>query len=152
MMAYEYLDAELVNELLTDGRSSMRSLAETLDVSVTTVSNHLGQLEDEEVIREYVPVIDYDEVGYDVTAILQLKVEGGSIPELTMRLQEHRQMVSVYEITGNYDILAIGKFRDTDDMNRQIKTVLTDPVVAEANTSVVLETAAEFEQFDLETE
>ncbi len=152
MMAYEYLDAELVNELLTDGRSSMRSLAETLDVSVTTVSNHLGRLEDEEVIREYVPVIDYDEVGYDVTAILQLKVEGGSIPELTMRLQEHRQMVSVYEITGNYDILAIGKFRDTDDMNRQIKTVLTDPVVAEANTSVVLETAAEFEQFDLETE
>jgi len=150
-MAYEYLDAELVNELLTDGRSSMRSLAETLDVSVTTVSNHLGRLEDEEVIREYVPVIDYDEIGYDVTAILQLKVEGGSIPELTMRLREHRQMVSVYEITGNYDILAIGKFRDTDDMNSQIKTVLTDPIVAEANTSVVLETAAEFEQFDLKT-
>ncbi|MFP4217496.1 MAG: HTH-type transcriptional regulator Lrp [Salinarchaeum sp.] len=150
-MAYEYLDAELVNELLTDGRSSMRSLAETLDVSVTTVSNHLGRLEDEEVIREYVPVIDYDEVGYDVTAVLQLKVEGGSIPELTARLKEHRQMVSVYEITGNYDILALGKFKDTDDMNDQIKTVLTDPVVAEANTSVVLETAAEFEQFDLET-
>ncbi|WP_152424892.1 Lrp/AsnC family transcriptional regulator, partial [Natronococcus jeotgali] len=39
-MTYANLDADLVNELLTDGRASLRSLAEELDVSVTTVSNH----------------------------------------------------------------------------------------------------------------
>ncbi len=149
-MAYEYLDAELVNELLADGRASMRSLAKELDVSVTTVSNHLGQLENSGVITGYVPVLDYDEAGYDVTAILQLKVAGESIPELTTRLQNHRQMVSVYEITGDYDILAIGKFENTDDMNEQIKAVLTDPDVVESNTSVVLEAVTEYEQFPLE--
>lgn len=152
MMAYDNLDARLVNELVGNGRASMRSLADTLDVSVTTVSNHLGALEDEGIIEEYTPVINYQELGYDVTAVIQLKVEGESLPELTARLQDHRQMISVYEVTGDYDILAVGKFVDTDDMNDQIKTILTDPDVIESNTSVVLATPQEHEQFELEVE
>lgn len=151
-MAYDNLDARLINELIGNGRASMRSLADTLDVSVTTVSNHLGDLEEHGIIDEYTPVINYQELGYDVTAIIQLKVEGESLPELTARLSDHRQVISVYEVTGNYDILAVGKFVDTDDMNDQIKTVLTNPDVIESNTSVVLATPQENEQFELVTD
>ncbi|MDR9412178.1 MAG: HTH-type transcriptional regulator Lrp, partial [Haloferacaceae archaeon] len=122
-MAYEHLDAELINALLADGRASLRSLAEELDVSVTTVSNHLRDLEDDGVIQRYVPKIDYDALEYDVTAILQLKVEGNAIGEITDRLREEKQMISVYEVTGDYDIIAIGKFVDTDGMNDQIKVL-----------------------------
>lgn len=149
-MTYENLDRKLVNELLGDGRASLRSLAEDLDVSVTTVSNHLSTLEDEGIIDGYTPKIDYDALGYDVTAILQLKVEGSSLPEVTERLREHKQMISVYEVTGNYDVIAIGKFTDTDGMNTQIKELLVDPEIKESNTSVVLNAAKEHEQFDLD--
>jgi len=75
-MTYENLDGELVNALLGDGRASLRSLGEELDVSVTTVSNHLRDLEDEGAVRGYTPIVDYNKLGYDVTAVLQLKVEG----------------------------------------------------------------------------
>jgi DNA-binding Lrp family transcriptional regulator len=149
-MTYENLDAKLVNALLGDGRASLRSLAEDLDVSVTTVSNHLRDLEDAGVIDGYTPKVDYDALGYDVTAILQLKVEGNALPDVTGRLQKHDQMISVYEVTGDYDIIAVGKFSDTDGMNRQIKTLLNDPDIKESNTSVVLNAASEHEQFDLE--
>jgi DNA-binding Lrp family transcriptional regulator len=149
-MTYENLDRKLVNELLGDGRASLRSLAEDLDVSVTTVSNHLSTLEDEGIIDGYTPKVDYDALGYDVTAILQLKVEGSSLPEVTETLREHKQMVSVYEVTGNYDVIAIGKFADTDGMNSQIKELLVDPEIKESNTSVVLNAAKEHEQFDLD--
>jgi len=151
-MTYENLDAKLVNELLGDGRASLRSLAEELDVSVTPVSHHLGALEDEGVVRGYTPIIDYSKMGFDGTAILQLKVEGDALPEITDRLDAEKQMVSVYEVTGNYDIIAVGKFSDTDDMNDQIKKLLTDPDIKESNTSVVLNAASENEQFELETE
>ena len=149
-MTYENLDRELVNALLGDGRASLRSLGEDLDVSVTTVSNHLSDLEDEGIINGYTPKVDYDALGYDVTAIIQLKVEGSSLPEVTENLKEHKQMISVYEVTGDYDIIAIGKFADTDGMNAQIKELLTDPEIKESNTSVVLNTASEHEQFDLD--
>ncbi|WP_436345970.1 HTH-type transcriptional regulator Lrp [Natronorubrum sp. FCH18a] len=148
-MTYETLDDDLVNELLDNGRASLRSLAEELDVSVTTVSNHLSDLEDEGVIEGYTPKVNYDAVGYDVTAIMQLKAEGHALPEITETLRDHRQMISVYEVTGDYDVIAIGKFEDTDDMNDQIKTLITDPDINQSNTSIVLNTVAENEQFEL---
>jgi DNA-binding Lrp family transcriptional regulator len=151
-MTYENLDTELVNELLEDGRASLRSLAEDLDVSVTTVSNHLSDLEEEGVIKGYTPIVDYDAAGYDVTAVMQLKVEGNALGEITETLRDHDQMMSVYEVTGDYDIIAIGKFKDTDDMNDQIKALVTDPDIKQSNTSIVLNSVAENEQFELETE
>jgi len=151
-MTYENLDRKLVNELLGDGRASLRSLGEELDVSVTTVSNHLSELEEEGIIDGYTPKVDYDALGYDVTAIVQLKVEGSSLPEVTESLREHKQMISVYEVTGDYDIIAVGKFADTDGMNEQIKELLTDPEIKESNTSVVLNAASENEQFELDVE
>jgi DNA-binding Lrp family transcriptional regulator len=151
-MTYENLDRKLVNALLGDGRASLRSLGEDLDVSVTTVSNHLSDLEDQGIIEGYTPELDYDKLGFDVTAILQLKVEGSALPDVTERLREHRQMISVYEVTGDYDIIAIGKFADTDGMNDTIKELLVDPEIKESNTSVVLNAATEHEQFRLELE
>ncbi|WP_430503889.1 HTH-type transcriptional regulator Lrp [Haloparvum sp. PAK95] len=149
-MTYENLDAKLVNELLGNGRASLRSLGEELDVSVTTVSNHLRDLEEEGVIEGYTPTVDYGKLGFDVTAILQLKVEGDALPEITETLREEKQMISVYEVTGDYDVIAIGKFADTDGMNDQIKSLLTDVNIRESNTSVVLNAVAENEQFDLD--
>jgi DNA-binding Lrp family transcriptional regulator len=149
-MTYENLDRKLVNALLEDGRASLRSLGEDLDVSVTTVSNHISDLEEQGIIRGYTPEIDYGKLGYDVTAVIQMKVEGSALPEITDRLSDHKHMVSVYEVTGDHDIIAIGKFTDTDHMNDQIKELLIDPDIKESNTSVVLNTVTEHEQFDLE--
>ena len=151
-MTYEHLPEQLINSLLADGRASLRSIAEELDVSVTTVSNHLADLEERGVIKGYVPILDYGALGYDVTAVLHLKVEGNALPEVTERLMDHKQMISVYEVTGDYDIIAIGKFRDTDGMNKQIKALLVDPDIRASNTSVVLNPACEHRQFSLDTE
>jgi DNA-binding Lrp family transcriptional regulator len=149
-VTYEHLDARLINELLGDGRASLRSLAEDLDVSVTTVSNHLRDLEEQGVVLGYTPRIDYDEIGYDVTAVVQLKIEGSALPSFVSRLRDEPRMTSVYEVTGDYDVIATGKYRNTDEMNDQIKSLLTDESVRESNTSVVLNSVLENEQFELE--
>ena len=151
-MTYENLDTQLVNALLGDGRASLRSLAEELGVSVTTVSNHLKDLEAEGAITGYSPKVDYDTLGYDVTAVIRLNVEGNALADITERLREQKQMISVYEVTGDHDIVAIGKFTDTDDMNGGIKELLSDPDIKESNTSVVLNAVTEHEQFELDVE
>ena len=149
-MTYENLDRKLINALLGNGRESLRSLGEELDVSVTTISNHLKDLEAEGVINGYTPIVDYGKLGYDVTTVMHLKVEGSALPELTDRLRNEKQMVSVYETTGDYDIIAIGKFKNTDEMNDQIKALLSDVDIRESNTSVVLNTVNEHAQFELD--
>jgi len=151
-MTYENLDGKLVNALLHDGRASLRSLAEELDVSVTTVSNHLADLEEAGVIEGFTPVVDYNKLGYDVTAILKLKVRGEALPAVTESLREEKQMVSVYETTGDYDVISVGKFIDTDHMNEQIKAVLSNADINESNTSVVLNIVTENRSFALDVD
>jgi len=150
-MTYENLDGELVNALLHNGRASLRSLADELDVSVTTVSNHLADLEQVGVVEGFTPTVDYNKLGYDVTAILQLKVRGEALPTVTDSLSAEQQIISVYEVTGDYDVIAVGKFKDTDDMNDHIKTVLSNADINESNTSVVLNIVTENRSFELET-
>ena len=100
----------------------------------------------------YTPIINYGELGYDVTAIMQLKVEGAALTEIVDRLHDQEQIITVYEVTGDYDIIAIGKFEDTDGMNAQIKELLSDVDIRESNTSVVLNSVCENEQFELDVD
>ncbi len=151
-MTYDNLDNKLINALLGDGRASLRSLAEDTDVSVTTVSSHINDLEAGGVIDGYTPIVNYHELGFDVTAVIHLKVEGAALGEIVDRLRKKDQMISVYETTGDYDIIAIGKFRDTNGMNTQIKELLSDVDIRESNTSVVLNAVKEHEQFELDVD
>lgn len=149
-MAYENLDKKLVNELNNDGRASLRSLSEEFNVSVTTISNYIADLENDEIIEGYTPIVNYGEIGYDITAIVQLKIEGESIPGITDDLLLNKHMMTVFEVTGDHDIVAIGKFSDTDHMNDEIKQLLMKPEIKESNTSIVLNTVIEDEDFALE--
>ena len=61
-------------------------------------------------------------------------------------------MVNVYEPTGDYDVIAVGKFIDTDHMNEQIKAVLSNADINESNTSVVLNVVTENRSFELDVD
>ena len=93
-MAHTNLDEKLINALLENSRESFQSLSDELDVSVTTVSNHIHDLEAEGVINGYTPLIDYETLGYDVTAVINLKVEGSALPDITARLDAEPQLIA----------------------------------------------------------
>ncbi len=149
-MTYDNLDLKIINLLLDDGRASLRSLAEELDVSVTTVSNHLKSMEEEGIIEGFKPVVSYPDLGYTVTCVLMIKAEGDGLRDLVDELRDEKSFINVYEVTGDFDIIATGKFQDTEDMNDTIKNLLNKPMVRETNTNVVLSTVKEGEDIKFE--
>lgn len=72
-------------------------------------------------------------------------VEGGALVDVTDLLRDHDRTVGVYEVTGHHDVVAVGKFRDTDHVNERTEELLADPNIQESNTSVVLDPACEHE-------
>jgi len=144
------IDRQVVNALLRDGRASARDVAAETGVAATTVSRRMDQLVETGIIEEYTARVDYEALGYDVTAVFQLSVDGSGLKTVTARLRDLDNMVAVYEVTGSHDIVAVGKFQDTDEMNAHIKELLTDPDVLSAATSVVLNTVREHEQFPVD--
>jgi DNA-binding Lrp family transcriptional regulator len=79
-----------------------------------------------------------------------IKAEGDSLRELVGDLSEEDSFLNVYEVTGDFDIIATGKFRDTEEMNDTIKDLLNSPMVRETNTNVVLSTVKEGEDIEFE--
>jgi len=140
---YKDLDLKIISELRKDGRASLRQIGKRLDISTTTVASRIRVLEKGGVIRGYRPLLDTKKLGLGITAITLIKAVGGKIPALMNDLMKDPALTHVYEITGEFDLVVIGKYRDTDLMNREIKKLLSNKAIKEANTSIVLGTAKE---------
>jgi Lrp/AsnC family transcriptional regulator, regulator for asnA, asnC and gidA len=132
------LDRTLLEELNVDARRSHRWLAHRLRVSPTTVSHRLERMEREGVIRGYVPVLDDEALGWDLGATIGIRISKGRLREVEERLARDPRAYAIYDVTGEYDALLIGRFRDRRDLDRFVKRTLQDPHVERTNTQVVL--------------
>ncbi|WP_136688893.1 Lrp/AsnC family transcriptional regulator [Halorhabdus amylolytica] len=143
-------DRALVDALLEDGRASIREIAGTVGVAVETAERRIETLEDAGVIEGYTARVDYDALGYDVTAVVRLHV-GGSTEAVAETLGEYAWVRSAYEVTGEDDFVLVGRFRDTDDMHEHVAELLTEPAVRSVTVDVVLDTVRTCEPLRIET-
>jgi DNA-binding Lrp family transcriptional regulator len=135
---YKDLDLRIITELRKDGRASLRQVAKRLETSTTTVASRIRVLEKNGTIRGFRPLLDYRKLGLGITGVTLIKAQGGKIPSLMRDLIADPQLTHVYEITGEFDLMVIGKYRDTDMMNREIKKLLSHKAIKETNTAIVL--------------
>lgn len=149
-MTYRDLDVRLIRALQEDARQSNRQLAAKLGVATSTVGSRLRDLVGRGVIRGFRPIVDYGELGYGLVAVTRIKARGGALPAIVASLTAHPNLTHVYEITGDFDVMVIGRFRDEVEMNREIKSMLSLPGIEGTNTSVVLSTPKEQLDVDLD--
>jgi DNA-binding Lrp family transcriptional regulator len=132
------LDRAILEELNADARRSHREIARTLEVSPTTVSARISRLESQGVIRGYVPLLDDEQLGFDLWAAIGIRISKGRLREVEERLARDPRAYAIYDVTGENDALLIGRFRDRRDLDRFVKHALQDPYVERTNTQVVL--------------
>lgn len=147
-MTYRDLDQRLIRALRENARRSNRQLAADLGVAATTVGKRIADLEASGVIRGYRPYIDYAKLGLGLVAVTRIKARGEALPAIVASLASHPHLTHVYEITGEFDVMVIGRFADESEMNSEIKSMLSMPGIEGTNTSIVLD--APKEQLDVE--
>jgi len=132
------LDEKILGILNEDARKSYREIARKLNVSLTTVSNRIKRLEDDKVIERYIPLLNQEKMGYDLTAVINVKISHGKLIEIQERISKDTHVSGVYDITGEWDSLIIAHFKDRRDLNGFIKGVLSIDNVEKTNTQIVL--------------
>ncbi len=132
------VDRRLLRLLAENARASLRDLSRSLGVAVSTVHARLQKLIRDRVIRRFTIMPDYERLGYPITAVILVSVEGGMIEEVASRLREEPSLIAVYDITGDYDLVLVGKFRNMDDLNLFLKRLNKLPAIRRTVTSVVL--------------
>ncbi|AEH23924.1 transcriptional regulator, AsnC family [Pyrococcus yayanosii CH1] len=137
------LDRKIIRVLLRDARISYREIAKELDVAVGTIYNRVKRLEEEGVIEGFYPKLNYEKVGYDLTVIIGIKAQGKRIRDIEREIARDEHVMCVYDVTGEYDIIVIAKFRNRKDMNTFVKKILSIDGVEKTNTHVALEVVKE---------
>ncbi|WP_370518319.1 Lrp/AsnC family transcriptional regulator [Methanothermobacter sp. THM-1] len=132
------IDRKIIDLLNEDGRMSYRNISRILDVSVGTVHNRVEKLVQKGVIKKFVPIIDHSKLGYKLTAIIGVKVKGGALRNWETRTAYHKNVLAVYDVTGEFDAILIGKFKDTSELDSFIKGLLSEGDVQRTYTQTVL--------------
>ncbi len=136
-------DIKILNHLLTDARQSARQLAHRLGVSTVTMISRIKKLEESKIIRGYSARLDHELLGYDITAIIEIKTTKGKMLEIENKIAKQDNVIAVYDITGDADTIVIAKFKDRKSVSSFVKKLLEIPNVENTVTHLVLNTIKE---------
>lgn len=137
------VDLRIIEQLLKDGRKSYREIARELGLSVATVHNRVKRLQAEGVIKGFAPIMDYSRLGFDLTALILLQAEGAHLVEVEEEVAKLKEACAVYDVTGEFDVAVVARFKSREALNRFIKRILKIPFVKRTSTSMVLNVVKE---------
>jgi DNA-binding Lrp family transcriptional regulator len=142
-LVIDELDRKLILAYQLDSRRSLREIAGELGVSPATVLARTRRLERAGIIRGYTVMLDYERMGYELTAITEVVVSKGKLIEMEREIAKMPEVCAVYDVTGETDGIVIAKFRSREQLSRFTKNLLAMPFVERTNTHVVLTTVKE---------
>jgi DNA-binding Lrp family transcriptional regulator len=132
------IDFQILRFLQEDSRMSYRKIADALGIAVGTVYNRIKRLEEEGVFKAYTVMADPTKLGYELTAIILIQAEGSHLQEVEKEIAQSDSTISVYDVTGDFDIAVIARFKSRSILNSFIKGVLKTPHITRTVTNVVL--------------
>ena len=106
-------------------------------------ASRIKNLEDKGILKGYTAILDPVKLGYDLTAVIFIQTEGGYIKDLENELSQMSNVITIYEITGDFDIVAIVKLKDRDSLNTLIKNLLVTPHIKKTMTNITLNVVKE---------
>jgi DNA-binding Lrp family transcriptional regulator len=137
------VDIRILSVLQEDCRLSFNKLARKLGISVGTAFNHVKNLEKKGILKGYTAILDSSKLGYGLTAIIMIQAEGEYLTDIEYEIAKTTNVVAVYDITGDYDAVAIAKFKDRASLNTFIKNLLSVPHLKRTLTNIALNVVKE---------
>lgn len=115
------LDLKIVNYLIEKHTTKYNEMAREFGTNSTTIYERIKKLKANGVLLGIYPNIDLSKFGYDFTCFIQLNIDAKSIPEIVKKYGARHNVVSIFEITGAFDLMFIAKFKSTKELYEMVK-------------------------------
>ncbi|PJB97942.1 MAG: AsnC family transcriptional regulator [Nitrosopumilales archaeon CG_4_9_14_0_8_um_filter_34_10] len=142
-MEFDEIDTKIIKNLLVDARLSARQLAYKIGLSTVTVLSRIKKLEQKKIITGYTARLDHQILGYDLTAVIEVKTTKGKMLEIENKIAENENVCAVYDVTGPSDVLVISKFKNRDELSKFVKSLSAISNVENTETHIVLNSIKE---------
>lgn len=142
-------DKSILRHLAKDGRLSWTELAEHVNLSASAVQRRVQALQTKGVIKHFTFAVDAKQLGHEVRAYVEVKVERSNI-ELAKSFRESirklPQVQSCHKLSGTVDFILDVVAPDLETYGRFLEQeILSIPGVLDARSSIILEEVKGFE-------
>jgi Lrp/AsnC family leucine-responsive transcriptional regulator len=144
------IDLMILKELRNDCKRPVRELAQTLRMHPNTLLQRIKRLEKSKIIRRYYADIDYKALGYDMHAIVMIKIKKSGLENenLLKTVALIPEIESLYAVTGSADCIAVVKAKNRDDLVRVLQVIQSEKEVLRTISYLVLVTYKESYEFN----
>jgi len=133
------VDRKILTYIQDDGKASLRTLSKAIGSSISTVKNHLDRLNEVEVIKRTIAVVDCCKIGYTEMILISIRVNSSvGIQEILEKLEEIEQINSIYHISGNYPVFCFAKCVEKEDQINLLEEIKKTKGIEEVVTQIVL--------------
>lgn len=136
----DHIDAGIIRCLTKDARMNASQISQRVNLSVSAVIERMKKLEASGLIRGYTAVIDERLAGFDVQALISVRLEHPKYnAEFTRQMQSHECVMECFYITGDFDYIARVSAGSTEELTKVLHDIKQIPGVSLTRTYVVLE-------------
>jgi len=143
----EELDLDILGILSEDGKIKYHHIANKLGKSPITIKSHIDKLEESGIIKSYGIQLDYEKLGYNVIAVIEVTISKGKMLDVEKDIAKNPNIFGVYDITGDYDALILARFKSRFELSAMIKSLHASPYVESTNTHLILNVIKEGSSF-----
>ncbi|MFJ7208466.1 Lrp/AsnC family transcriptional regulator [Streptomyces sp. NPDC098789] len=134
------IDRSILRLLQSDGRASIRSVAEQVHVSRANAYARINRLIDDGVIRGFTARVDHERAGQGASAYITLKIVQNSWRTVREQLRELPGAVHIALVSGDFDVLLLVHTPDNRTLRELVLTRLQAiPEVLSTRTLLVFE-------------
>lgn len=136
------VDKAILNILQQEGRISNVELAQRVNLSPPAVHSRLKRLEQNGYIRQYVALLDREQMGYDMLCFINVSLQlhqREHVENFKQRMLEMPQVLECHHLTGEYDYLLKVVVCNRKELEQFVVNQITPiPGIARIHTSLVL--------------
>ena len=136
------LDLSILRILQENGRLSNVDLASAINLSPPATYTRLKRLEKQGYIRDYVALLDWGKMGYDMICFINISLQmhqPDGVAKFRQRISRLPEVLECHHVTGEFDYLLKIAIKNRDDLDRFVMKQLTPiPGIARIYTSLAL--------------
>jgi Lrp/AsnC family leucine-responsive transcriptional regulator len=150
-MALDEIDAKLLEILQKSGRTRRNDLAESVGLSLPSVSERMKKLEEAGYITGYHATVDAKKLGRDIAAFIFVTVDSS---KHYTQFRDHAgavdEILECHAITGEGSHVLKIRTQNTASLERLLAKIQAWPGVVNTRTNLVLSTSKETSRLKIE--
>ena len=142
------IDKKLLNELQINSNRSAMQLSKAINAPRTTVNNRIKKLQQEGYIKGYKAIVNPKKLGKGITVLIHIVITSKKAASLVAeKLKKLPQTEEVYILSGQYDMMAKVRLKDTEELSRfiydEVKGLRSWEGIERTESMIVLDTIKE---------